>query len=169
MKRRLFVKHTSIVSLGILAFSNVKMQANTTENKNSVIDLLPFTNATKKITLKGAVVDAATKMPIGNSKMVVKAKTNRLFKTTKDIVSSDGNYAIVSGFTAEGKTLKKLEVEITAEGYKTFTGFIYLTTNGCNLHSDAWDYNKNFDYNDCPKNIQNDTNVLSEFNFQLVK
>ncbi len=169
MKRRLFVKQTSIVSLGILTFSGLKTQANNTENKNTVINFLPLTNASKKITLRGTIVDAITKMPIENSTMTVKAKANRLFNSTKEIVSNNGEYSILSGFSEEGKIVKKMEVEIKASGYKTFKGFIYLTTNGCNLHSDTWNYNKNFDYNHGPKNIVDGSQILSEFNFQLVK
>jgi hypothetical protein len=170
MKRRLFVKQTSIASLGVLAFSSVKTHAkNNEEAKNTVIDLLPFANATRKTTLKGAIVDATTHMPIEDCKMEVTAKTNRLFKTSKIILTPKGEYTILSGFTADGKTLKKLEVKITAAGYKTYIGNVYLTANSCNLHSDTWNYNKNFDSKYCPKNTTIGNETFSEFNFQLVK
>jgi sarcosine oxidase delta subunit len=169
MKRRLFIKQVSIVSTGILAFSGTKIHANNTEEKSTVIDLLPFANVSKKITLKGAILDATTFEPIENCKMTVKAKRNRIFNTTKDILTSNGDYSIISGFTSTGKTHEKIEVEIKAMGYKTYKGFVYLTTNGCNLHSEEWNYNKNFDNNHCPKNETIGSETISSFNFQLIK
>ncbi|WP_136668967.1 carboxypeptidase-like regulatory domain-containing protein [Flavobacterium sp. H122] len=169
MKRRLFVKKTGIVSMGILAFSGAKVFANTTEEKSSVIDLLPFSEVSQKIILKGSIVDAITSQPIGDCKMTVKAKTNRLFNTTKNILTSNGDYTIVSGFIPEGKISRKIEVEIEADGYKTYTSFIYLSVGGCHLHSKEWDYNKNFDHNNCPKNKRIGSEIVSLFNFRLVK
>lgn len=170
MKRRLFVKNVSIASIGILAMSGTDVLANTTEkDKSTVIDLLPLRKVSKKIVLQGAILDATTLKPIENCKMSVKAKANRLFNSTQDIVTSNGDYAIVSGFTDEGKISKKVKVEITASGYKPYTGYIYLSTSGCNLHSDEWNYNKNFDYNDCPKNQHLENEIASFFNFKLVK
>ncbi|HKX85338.1 MAG TPA: hypothetical protein VJL37_01610 [Flavobacterium sp.] len=170
MKRRLFVKNVSIVSMGILAVSGTDVLANNTEKeKSTVIDLLPLRKVSKKIVLKGEILDATTLKPIENCKMSVKAKVNRLFNSTQDILTSNGDYTIISGFTEEGKVSKKIKVEITATGYKPYTGYIYLSTSGCNLHSDEWNYNKNFDYKDCPKNQQLENEIASFFNFRLVK
>lgn len=170
MKRRLFVKNVSIVSMGILAVSGTDVLANNTEKeKSTVIDLLPLRKVSKKIVLKGAILDATTLKPIENCKMSVKAKVNRLFNSTQDILTSNGDYTIISGFTGEGKISKKIKVEITATGYKPYTGYIYLSTSGCNLHSDEWNYNKNFDYKDGPKNQQSENEIASFFNFRLVK
>ena len=41
--------------------------------------------------------------------MSVKAKANRLFNSTQDIVSFNGDYTIISGFTEEGKVSKKIK------------------------------------------------------------
>ncbi|MCL9807204.1 hypothetical protein NAT51_16845 [Flavobacterium amniphilum] len=170
MKRRLFVKNASIVSMGILAVSGTNVFANNTEKeKSTVIDLLPLGKASKKIVLKGIILDATTSQPIENCKMSVKAKVNRLFNSTQDILTSNGDYTIISGFTDAGKISKKIKVEITAPGYKPYTGYIYLSTSGCNLHSDEWNYNKNFDYKDCPKNQHLENEIASSFNFRLVK
>jgi hypothetical protein len=169
MKRRLFIKQASIVSTGILAFSGTKIHANNIEEKSTVIDLMPFATASKKITLKGAILDATTFEPIENCKMTVRTKRNRIFNTTKDILTSNGDYSLISGFTSTGKIHEKIKVEIKANGYKTYTGFVYLTTNGCDLHSEEWNYNKNFDYNHCPKNETIGNHTISSFNFQLVR
>ena len=170
MKRRLFVKNVSIVSMGILAVSGTDVLASNTEKeKSTVIDLLPLRKVSKKIVLKGAILNATTLKPIENCKMSVKAKVNRLFNSTQDILTSNGDYTIISGFTGEGKISKKIKVEITATGYKPYTGYIYLSTSGCNLHSDEWNYNKNFDHKDGPKNEQSDNEIASFFNFRLIK
>lgn len=170
MKRRLFVKNVSMASMSILAISGTNVLANTTEKeKSTVIDLLPLTKVSKKIVLKGSILDATTLKPIENCKMSVKAKVNRLLNSTQDILTSKGDYTIISGFTNEGKISKKIKVEITAAGYKPYTGYIYLSTSGCNLHSNEWNYNKNFDFNHCPKNEQLENGISSFFNFRLVK
>ena len=156
--------------MGILAVSGTDVLANNTEKeKSTVIDLLPLRKVSKKIVLKGAIIDATTLKPIENCKISVKAKVNRLFNSTQDILTSNGNYTIMSGFSEEGKISKKIKVEITANGYKPYRSYIYLSASGCNLHSDEWNYNKNFDYNDCPKNQQSENEIASFFNFRLVK
>lgn len=156
--------------MGILAISGTNVLANNTEKeKSTVIDLLPLKKVSKKIVLKGTILDATTLKPIENCKISVKTKVNRLFNSTQDILTSNGNYTIMSGFSEEGKISKKIKVEIKATGYKPYTGYIYLSTSGCNLHSDEWNYNKNFDYNDCPKNKQSEDEISSFFNFKLIK
>ena len=120
--------------------------------------------------LKGNIVDAITFQPIENCKMVVKTNKNRLFTTTKEIVTTNGDYAILSGFTTAETRMKKIQVEIKAAGYKTYSSFIYLSPDDCNLHSTEWNYNKNFDYNnDLPKSETVGNQTISLFNFQLVK
>lgn len=169
MKRRLFVKKTSIVSMGILALSGAEIFANNTKKENSVIDLLPLSDISNKIIVKGKILDANTSQPIENCTIVVKAKTNRLFNSTKEIQPSNGDYSIVSGFSQEGKSSKKIKIKISADGYKTYNSYLYISANGCNIHSQEWEYNKNFDINDCPKNIKIGNETLSTFNFKLIK
>lgn len=156
--------------MGILAVSGTDVLANNTEKeKNTVIDLSPLRKVSKKIVLKGSILDATTLKPIENCKLSVKTKMNRLFNSTQDILTSNGDYTIISGFTDGGKISKKIKVEITATGYKPYTGYIYLSASGCNLHSEEWNYNKNFDYKDCPKNQHLENEIASFFNFRLVK
>ena len=169
MKRRLFVKKTSMVSMGILAFSGTEIFANNAKEESSVIDLLPISKISNKIIVKGTILDAHTSQPIENCSIIVKTKSNRLFNTTKEILSTNGDYTIVSGFIPEGKLSKKIKIKITAEGYKTYNSQIYISTNGCNIHSDEWNYNKNFNLNDCPKNIKIGNETLSTFNIKLIK
>jgi hypothetical protein len=170
MKRRLFIKQVSIVTTGVLAFSGIDTYANESKQKSVVIDLLPVSGTSSKIKLKGNIVDAITFQPIENCKMVVKTNKNRLFTTTKEIVTTNGDYAILSGFTTAETRMKKIQVEIKAAGYKTYSSFIYLSPDDCNLHSTEWNYNKNFDYNnDLPKSETVGNQTISLFNFQLVK
>ena len=171
MKRRLFVKNVSMASMGILAISGTDVLAKNSEEvtKNSVIDLLPLRKVSKKIVLKGSILDATTLKPIENCKMSVKTKFNRLLNSTQDILTVNGDYTILSGFTSEGKISKKIKVEITATGYKPYAGYIYLSAGGCHLHSNEWNYNKNFDYSHCPKNEHLENEISSFFNFRLVK
>lgn len=171
MKRRLFVKNVSMASMGILAISGTDVLANNSEEvtKSTVIDLLPLRKISKKIVLKGSILDATTLRPIENCKMSVKTKFNRLLNSTQDILTANGDYTILSGFTSEGKISKKIKVDITATGYKPYTGYIYLSSGGCHLHSNEWNYNKNFDHNHCPKNEHLENEISSFFNFRLVK
>jgi hypothetical protein len=170
MKRRLFIKQASLVTTGVLAFSGTEIYANESKQKSNVIDLLPFASTDSKIKLKGTIVDANTSQPIENCTMIVKTKKNRLFSTTKEITTTNGDYSILSGFTATGKMSDKIQIEIKANGYKTYNSHIYLSSKGCNLHSDEWKYNKNFDYNLCgPKDETVGNHTTSLFNFQLVK
>lgn len=157
--------------MGILAVSGTDVLANNSEKeqKSSVIDLLPLRKISKKIVLKGSIIDATTSKPIENCKMTVKTKINRILNSKQNILTSNGDYTIVSGFTAEGKISKKIKVEISASGYKSYTGFIYLSTSGCNLHSEEWNYNKNFDHKNCPKNEHSENEISSFFDFRLVK
>ena len=112
MKRRLFVKNVSMASMGILAISGTDVLAKNSEEvtKNSVIDLLPLRKVSKKIVLKGSILDATTLKPIENCKMSVKTKFNRLLNSTQDILTVNGDYTILSGFTSEGKISKKIKV-----------------------------------------------------------
>ncbi len=171
MERRFFIKQASIVTTGLLALSNTDVFASESKEKsNTIINIMPFSATSLKIKLKGNVVDAITLQPIKNCKMIVKTKKNRFFATTKDIVTENGNYTIQSGFTAAGRLMEKVQVEIHANGYKSYQSFIYLTPNGCSLHSQDWNYNKNFDYNiHCPKNESIGNQINSVFNFHLVK
>lgn len=171
MERRLFVKKTSMVSMGILALSGAEIFANntTTKKENTVIDLLPISKISNKVIVKGSIIDAHTSQPIENCTIYVNTKTSRFFSTTKEIQSSNGDYSIVSGFATRGKLTRKIKIKITAPGYKTYNSQIYVSKNGCNLHSDEWKYNKNFDMNDCPRNIKIDNETLSVFNFKLIK
>lgn len=157
--------------MGILAVSGTNIMANNSEKeqKSSIIDLLPLSKVSKKIVLKGSIIDASTLKPIENCKMSVKTKFNRLLNSTQDILTANGDYKILSGFTSEGKISKKIKVEITATGYKPYTGYIYLSAGGCHLHSNEWNYNKNFDYKNCPKNEQLENEISSFFDFRLIK
>lgn len=156
--------------MGILAVSGTNVLASNTEKeKSTFIDLLPLRKASKKIVLRGSILDATTLKPIENCKLSVKTKFNRLLNSTQDIETPNGDYTILSGFTNEGKVSKKIKVQITAAGYKPYTGYIYLSSGGCHLHSNEWNYNKNFDYANCPKNELSENEISSFFDFRLVK
>jgi hypothetical protein len=170
MKRRLFLKKTSIATTGILLFSGSELYSeNIAVKKSNIIDLSPISISAKKITLKGSIIDSQTLQPIRNSQISIKMKNNRMFSTNKEMVSQEGEYNVVSGFTASGQVRKKMYVEIKADGYKPYDGIIFVTPSGCNLHSNEWAYNKNFDPSNCPQNKSNGDETLTMFNFHLVK
>ncbi|MEO8236324.1 MAG: hypothetical protein ABI549_12975 [Flavobacterium sp.] len=170
MKRRLFLKKASIATTGILLFSGSEVYSeNIVVKKSSIIDFLPISISAKKVTLKGLIVDCQTLQPIKDSQISIKMKNNRMFSTNKDVVSQEGEYEVINGFTASGKVHKKMYVEIKAEGYKPYEGMIFVTPTGCNLHSNEWAYNKNFDPINCPKNTNEGNETLTRFNFHLVK
>ncbi|WP_428223274.1 hypothetical protein [Flavobacterium sp.] len=169
MSRRLFVKNTSIFSMGLMAFSGSSLWAKNTTEDTTVIDLTPINPIDKKITLAGNIIDATTLLPINGCKMTVKAKTNRLFKTTREIATPAGVYSIITGFSTSRKLSKMLEVTIEAPGYKTYSSFINLSTTGCHLHSEEWNYNKNFNPMHCPQNNTENQEILSNFDFRLIR
>ena len=169
MSRRLFVKNTGIFSMGLMAFSGNPLFGKNTETNHTTIDLMPLIAVDKKITLQGTIVDAVTSLPITGCKMKVITKNNRLFKTTREIASQTGVYSIMTGFSTTRKISKTLEIQIEAPGFKTYRGFINLSTTGCHLHSEEWNYNKNFNPEHCPENNTINDEISSTFHFRLIR
>ncbi|NJM79933.1 MAG: hypothetical protein HC854_10495 [Flavobacterium sp.] len=167
MERRKFVKKLSAFTAGSLVLSGTNIYASDAEVKNSAIDFSPYAME-NKILLKGNFIDAETLQPIQSVKLFAKVKRNRLFPVNESLESKDGYYKIESGFT-KNKKKDKVAIQIIADGYKTYENNIYLTTTGCHIHSDEWNYNPNFNYVNCPKNESVGNQMLSTFNFHLVK
>lgn len=167
MERRSFVKKSSILTAGILGMSSLTSFASK-ENENSNIDLVPFL-ASKKIELKGIIVDSKTGQALKNTSMKVRLKRNRFIATQRVVENNNGKYSIVSGFTSNGKFSEKIEIEIKAPGYKTYNGQLLLSQNGCNIHSAEWDYNPEFKLEFLPENLFSGDDVFTQFNFRLVK
>lgn len=169
MKRRQFIKSTAIFTTGALVFSETDIHASISEKESGVLDLKPLVNSKEKILINGFIKDFETLQPITNAKMNVSVKRNRFLPTVRELNSKNGSYSINSGFTTSGKISEKLEIKITADGYKTYKGYLYLTKNGCNLHSSEWDYNPKFKPEYCPKNDKSFDVIKSKFNFHLIK
>ncbi|MDI6047054.1 hypothetical protein [Flavobacterium yafengii] len=169
MKRRQFVKSTAIFTTGTLVFSETEIHASTSEKESNILDLKPLVNSKEKISIYGFIKDFETLQPITNAKLNVSVKRNRFFPTYRELNSKKGSYTINSGFTNSGKISEKLEVQITADGYKKYKGYLYLTKNGCNLHSSEWDYNPKFNPDYCPKNNKSSDEITSKFNFHLIR
>ncbi|MGH2667419.1 hypothetical protein [Flavobacterium sp.] len=169
MERRLFVKNTTLLASGILALSGSNLYASSEEKKSNVIDLSPVSTSKNKLILKGLILDSVTFEKINIQKIDVQVKRNRFFSTKQSIENINGSYHILSGFTNSGKVYEKMNVQIIADGYKPYEGHIYLTKDGCHVHSEEWDYNPDFKLEYCPKNNTSGTQTLSEFNFHLVR
>lgn len=169
MERRQFVKKTAILATGVLVFSETDVHASISEKKSDVLDLNPLVNLKEKISINGLVKDFETLQPIASAKINVSIKRNRFFALNRELYSMNGAYKINSGFTDSGKISEKLHIKITADGYKTYKGYLYLTKNGCNLHSNEWDYNPNFNSDYCPKNTKSVDGITSKFNFHLIR
>jgi hypothetical protein len=170
MKRRQFVKNTAILATGVLIFSETDVHASIkNEEKSNVLDLNPLVKSEEKISINGFVKDFETLTPITNAKIYVSVKRNRFYSLNRELHSMNGSYRINSGFTNSGKISEKLQVKITADGYKTYKSYLYLTKNGCNLHSGEWDYNPNFNPEYCPQNNKSVDEIISKFNFHLIK
>lgn len=172
MERRKFVKKISAFTTGSLILSGSNLYALDTDKKikNNAIDLSPLTIVNKKIIVKGNFIDSETLEPIESVKMKAKVRKNRLFPLSQSIESTDGSYIIETGFTSNvNKANEKVIIEITAHGYKPFTGNLYLTESGSNVHSEMWDYNPQFKAEYCPKNDTDGNRTVSMFNFHLVK
>ncbi|TGD56655.1 hypothetical protein [Flavobacterium humi] len=169
MERRLFVKNTTLLTSGILALSGSSLYASNEEKKSNIIDLSPVSTSKNTLLLKGMILDAATFQKIDVQKIDVQVKRNRFFATKQSIENVNGSYAILSGFTNNGKVYEKMNIRITANGYKPYEGCVYLTKDGCHVHSEEWAYNPAFKPEYCPKNNTEGNQTLSEFNFHLVK
>ena len=171
MKRRNFVKRLGVFTTGTIALSGSNLYASQAQNEtqNAIIDLSPL-SSTDYFLLKGKFIDALTLQPIKNVKMVAKVTQNRFFALNESVISTDGTYQIQSGFSSnKNKMNEKVNIEITADGYKTYKSAIYLSPIGCNIHSEEWNYNPNFKVENCPKNTNIENKTLSTFNFHLVK
>jgi len=167
MERRLFIKKASMLTTGVLAMSSLT-SFTSPENENSNIDLVPFL-ASKRIELKGIIVDAKSGQVVINTSIKVKLNRNRFLATQRVIENNNGKYSIASGFTPNGKFSEKIEIEIKAPGYKTYKSQLLLSKNGCNVHSAEWDYNPDFKIEYLPENLISGEDVISQFNFRLVK
>ena len=156
------------MSAGILLFSNSQLLAEE-KKANNTIDLSPLSIHSKKVKLKGNIVDSKKFETISNCQITVKIKNSRLLFSSNTMESQDGAYSVLAGFTKHGKVHKKMHLEIKAEGYKTYNGSLYLTSTGCSLHSDEWKYNPGFNPENCPENITKGVETVTSFNFHLIK
>ena len=174
MERRKFVKKLSVFTTGTLVLSGSNLYAletdSGTKTLHTSINLTPFSINDKKITLQGNFLDSKTFEPIQTVILKAKIKNNRFLPLSKSIVSRNASYEIQTGFSSNGnKIYEKISVEIKSTGYKPFYGYLYLSTNGCNVHSDFWNYNPDFQIENCPQNEYSETHTLSRFDFHLVK
>lgn len=174
MERRKFVKKLSVFTTGALVLSGSNLYAldtdSETKTENTSINLTPLSFIDKKITLKGNFIDSETLEPIHSVVLKAKVKKNRFLPLSKTIEPKNGSYEIQTGFSSNGNKInEKVTIEISAEGYKTFSSNLYLTANGCNIHSEIWDYNPKFKMEYCPKNSSNGNHTVSAFNFHLVR
>lgn len=168
MERRKFVKRLSVFTTGSLVLSGSNMYASGVDKKTNNIDFLPLSSIDSKITLKGSFIDSKTFQPIKSVKMNAKVKRNRFFALNESIQSIDGNYKIQSGFSEKNRS-EKVNIEIVAEGYKPYNSNIYLTAHGSDIHSEEWNYNPDFKSEYCPKNENDCNQILSTYDFHLVK
>jgi hypothetical protein len=170
MERRLFVKNTTLLTTGVLALSGSNLYASNEELKKSdVIDMSPVAASKSKIVLRGSVLDSLTFEKVEVKKIEVTIKRNRFFSTKQAIENINGSYHIISGFTNSGKKYEKMDVRIIADGYKPYNGIMYMTKDGCHVHSDEWIYNPNFKPEYCPENNTLENLTVSKFNFHLVR
>ena len=169
MKRRQFVKSTAFLTTGVLVFSETDVHASISEKESDILDLNPVVKSEEKISIIGFVKDFKTLEPIANAKLYVSVKRNRFYSLNRELNSKNGSYRIHSGFTNSGKISEKLQVTIKADGYKTYKSYLYLTKNGCNVHSKEWEYNPDFHPDFCPRNDKSAEEILSKFNFHLVR
>lgn len=162
MERRLFVKQTALLSSLALVSSPTFLFAK--ENKSNSADISSSFLSGKKIKISGLALDGVTNEEIEAD---IQIKTRKgIFSKNKEIVSN-GGYSIV-GNLSEGRA-QKIEIKIQAKGYKTFDGHIYFTSQGCRIHSDMWNYNPDFKPEFIPKNEIYASEIVSQFNFYLVK
>jgi hypothetical protein len=162
MERRLFVKQAALLSSLALVSSPAFLYAK--ESKSNSADISSSFLSGKKIKISGLALDCSTNKEI---EALIQIKTRKgIFSKSKEIVS-DGGYSILGNLSDNRP--QKIEVKIQAKGYKTFEGHIYFTAQGCRIHSDMWNYNPDFKPEFIPKNEISASEIVSQFNFYLVK
>lgn len=169
MERRQFVKKTALLTTAVLVFSETETHASPSEKQSVILDLNPMIKPEEKISINGFIKDFKTLEPITNAKIHVSVKRNRFYSLNRELNSKNGSYTIHSGFTNSSKISEKIQVKITADGYKSYKSYLYLTKNGCNIHSSEWDYNPEYNLDYCPKNKKEVNEIISKFNFHLVR
>ncbi|MDI9308847.1 MAG: hypothetical protein QM535_01430 [Limnohabitans sp.] len=163
MKRRNFVKNLGIFTTGTMIMSGSNLYSSEIESIKN-IDFSPFSK-TNKIIVKGNFVDSKTLQPVKEVTIFAKQNKSSLFHLNKKIETIDGTFEIQTAYSE----VKKIKIEIQANGYKPYHNFIYLTKQGCFIHSDEWKYNPDFKEENCPKNTQLEQFTISNFNFHLIK
>lgn len=169
MERRKFVEKTAVLTTAIMAFGGTSAYASIDEKKSGNLDLSPLFISKEKIVIKGFVKDFKTRDLITNAQINVLVKRNRFFPLNRNVFPENGTYSINSGFANSNRKTEKLQIKITANGYKTYNGCLYLGEGGCRIHSNEWVYNPNYKPAYCPDNIKIDDHILSKFNFYLIK
>lgn len=163
MERRSFVKKSTLLSSIALLSSPIALVAN--DINTNAIDVSSFLTVGKKVKITGFAFDADTQQTIPAT---IQVKTGYgLFSKTRAAVAHNGQYEIAGNVSRESSS--KIKVKVEAQGYKTFEGYIYLTSLGCKIHTDIWKYNPNFKKEFIPKNEVTAEQVDSKFNFYLVK
>jgi hypothetical protein len=163
MERRSFVKKSTLLSSIALLSSPMALVANDI-NSHSV-DVSSLLTVGKKVRISGFTFDSDTKQAIPAT-IQVKAGYG-LFSKTRDAVASSGHYEIAGKVAHDISS--KIRIKVEAQGYKTFEGYIYLTSLGCRIHTDMWKYNPGFKKEFIPKNEVTAEQVESKFNFYLIK
>jgi len=158
---------TGIFATGTLALGGSPLLAKSLEtSETKIIDLSPIL-ATEKVSISGKIIDAHTLQQV-TAQIKVTAKTNTLYSSVRN-QTTDGQYQINVGFSRLSRISQKVLVQITADGYKPYSNYIYLTKDGCNIHGNEWDYNPNFNEVNCPENLRSGMQITSLFDFRLVK
>lgn len=163
MERRSFIQKTALASTFALFVSPKTLFAN--EQNQASIDLSSIFANGKNIKLSGATLDAITQTEIA-AKISVKSGSG-IFSKFREVELIKGQYSINSRISS--KANNKLKIKIEAKGYKTFKGNLYLTSNGCRIHSEMWAYYADFKPEYLPKNKVNENEIISKFNFHLIK
>ena len=164
MNRKLFIRNIWL-SIGTIVAGPVTSIFSENKNAAAKLKLGSFEGAGNKIEINGKFLDATTLENI--SAKIIFEKQETVF--TKKVISENGNSYTIQNELGDSFA-EKLTFKITAAGYKTFKGQLFINKNSVNIDTSIWQYNPNFYPENRPNNHKEENGMLTaNFDFHLVK
>lgn len=164
MNRKLFIKNIglSIVTIMVGPVSSVFSESTNVTNN---MKLGSFEGSGNSVKISGKFLDAETLKNISASILIKKEAT--VFTKKK----ASHNVKVYSIQNDLGNNLvEKLTFKITALGYKTFEGQLFISKNSVSINSNIWQYNPSFKAENRPNKHKIENGILlANFDFHLVK
>lgn len=165
MKRKLFLKNIGL-SFGAMVASPIKETfAKSYINASNGLKLKAFDGTGNLVKITGKFLDASTLENI-LARLVIEKEQSAFRK--KDTLLNANTYNIVNDLgNAFGE---KLKFKVSAPGYKTMEGTLFVNRISVSINSNIWNYNPDFNAEFKPNQHKIENGVLmANFDFHLVK